>query len=95
MVVVVGVDVVVVLLVPHVLLVAQLAVESGVAFLLREETERSLSNLTKAPGLKQCFVLRPVSLVGGQTDSFNLCHLYRRRLLRSYRQLLYDLCVTH
>lgn len=40
MVVVVGVDVVVVLLVSHVLLVAQLAVESGVSFLLHEEMER-------------------------------------------------------
>lgn len=39
-VVVVGVDVVVVLLVSHVLLVAQLAVESGVSFLLHEEMER-------------------------------------------------------
>lgn len=38
-VVVVGVDVVVVLLVSHVLLIAQLAVESGVPFLLNKETE--------------------------------------------------------
>ncbi len=39
-VVVVGVDVVVVLLVPHVLLIAQLAVEAGVSFLLQTEREK-------------------------------------------------------
>ena len=38
-VVVVGVDVVVVLLVSHVLLIAQLAVEAGVSFLLRRQGE--------------------------------------------------------
>lgn len=41
-VVVVGVDVVVVLLVSHVLLITQLAVESGVPFLLHRETERTV-----------------------------------------------------
>lgn len=40
MVVVVGVDVVVILLVSHVLLIAQLAVETGVPFLLHRKRER-------------------------------------------------------